>query len=269
MVAVLALFIFAVLAFQNCAETLPPNGKQGSAVSGATGETGDADPYWANVVLLMHMDGTATAGIADASHRHPTIELVGGPVLSAVQSKFGGSSLFLNGHSYLRVASSTDWDLSGGDATIEAWIYWTPDPSSNFSGGYYAGIVAQSPVTADQNWLFAVGQGQFGLGSQFNGGGPDDVLSPSGTPSLASWHHIAVSKASGTTRLFVDGVEVAARTANPFKLSSQPLFVGAINTTSFADTFVFNGYIDELRITKGVARYKQNFLPPISPFPNR
>jgi hypothetical protein len=78
------------------------------------------------------------------------------------------------------------------------------------------------------------------------------------------WVHVAVTKAGGVLRQFLDGLLVGSNTLVGTAVASQ---VGTVIGRDTLDTTRdFNGYIDDLRITKGVARYTANFTPPAEPF---
>ncbi len=72
--------------------------------------------------------------------------------------------------------------------------------------------------------------------------------------------YIAVTRASGAVKLFVNGTSVASGTGNTANLSGQFICIGGYYSTAY----LYNGYIDDLRITKGFARYTANFTAPTS-----
>jgi hypothetical protein len=139
------------------------------------------------------------------------------------------------------------------------WINATSYPSHN------PVLIGQSPATYDAQWLlFVQSDGQFGAQ---NNGGANDVAA-SAEITMNSWHHIACVRSSGTTLLFVDGVLAGSSSLNPYTTSSNPLYIAAGNSQSYGSMYFWDGYIDELRITKGVARYTSTFTPPTQAFPN-
>ena len=218
------------------------------------------DPYFCAVVLLMHMDGAndSTTFTDSGANKIGTATANGAPVISTDESIFGGASLYLNGNSYLTFADSANWNLSTIDSTIEAWIFPTASQIS--------AIVSQSPRTLDEQWLVAFEPNFFFV--QKNGG--QQNLETSSGPSLNTWTHLAVSHKGQTTMIFVNGVLVQSGNTSPYtNNTTDPLYIGAVNTIAGdGSSHLFKGYIDELRITAGIARYTANFNPPTTPFPS-
>jgi hypothetical protein len=90
----------------------------------------------------------------------------------------------------------------------------------------------------------------------------DSVAATAGT-----WFHVALARASGQTRLFKDGTQVGSTYSDSSNYSNAEMRLFA-RTDTFNSGAHLNGYIDEFRITKGVARYTANFTPPTAPFPD-
>lgn len=89
--------------------------------------------------------------------------------------------------------------------------------------------------------------------------------------SLNTWSHVAVTKFGTTISLFINGNldKTATVTATPTTSSAYKLYVGAASYDPTGTQRSLTGYIDDLRITKGVARYITNFTPPIARMPNQ
>jgi len=222
----------------------------------------EADPFFNNVSLLLHGDGTnGSTTIVDSSPSPKTGTAVGDAQISTAQSKFGGSSIvFDKVDDRITYASSNDFAFGTGDFTIEFWAY-----SRDVSGSTQRGFCQISSVTGG---LAPTGDGvaiHHGIGT---GGiraaiGPSDRLfSSTGLLTTNTWFHIALTRSGTTAFLFVDGVIVDSIT-NTTNLSQNNFVLGGYFSTSF----LYDGYIDDLRITKGVARYTANFTPPTAPFP--
>ncbi len=222
------------------------------------------DPYASNVVLLMHFDGPNGSTTFTDQVGHP-VTAQGSADISTAQSKFGGASGYFDnptGGSYLTIPNSPEWDLTNGDSTVEMWIYPLSWPTST------PVLLSQSPTGNDGQWSVIadtrVGSPSIWIGH--NGGGSE--IRSTGGLALNTWAHVAIERSSGSTLIFVNGVLLASATVNPYTSTSNSLYIAAGNTNTYGCTYCWNGYIDELRITKGVARYTTNFAPPTAAFPD-
>jgi len=213
------------------------------------------DPYWSSVVLAMPMNGTnGSTTFVDLTGK--AITRYGDTRISTVQSKTGGASaLFDGGNDYLELVHHTDFMFSSGDFTIEFWIY----PMAG--GGTFQYIVAKYGIVSNtRNWAIRIS----------STGTIDMLVSTSGTAAeltltgplavLDTWQHVAVTRQVTTFRLFVNGVQEALGTLSGTLFSeTNPVVIG--NSGPGAEWW-FSGYIDDLRITKGIAKYTVNFTLP-------
>ena len=215
---------------------------------------GPTDPYFSNVSLLLHGDGTnGSTTIVDSSPSPKTVSAIGSASISTTQSKFGGSSINFNG-GYL--SSSNNIANFGGDPfTIEYWVNFNSiaaaqAPMISTYQGSGTGLAIQKVAS------------QGGIGVNLSGDGLD--IFASNVLSSTTWHHIALSGQSGANgiRLFIDGVQGGSTFTGATSFGSNTLSIGALLAIRFY------GYIDALRITKGMARYTSNFTPPTAPFPD-
>ena len=205
------------------------------------------DPYFANISLLLRGDGTnGSTTILDESFSPKTVTAYGNAQISTAQSKYGGSSIAFDGSGdYLSVPASTQFSLSTVDYTIEFWAYWSS------TSGIQVIVECFTGGTGPGWTLYKNSSNRIDL---YSGGA---VFSGVTSLSGASWYYIAVCKSSTNYKLFINGVQDVSVTYASANDSSDVLEVGGRGTS-----FSFNGYIDDLRITKGVARYTSNFTPP-------
>lgn len=215
------------------------------------------DIYWPDTVLAMHMDA---AGAIDLKGH--TATAFGNAAISATQSKFGGSSATFDGSgAHFSIPTSEDFRLLDSDFTIEMWIYRTTDTTSTVMGKLSSATIESS----------------FGLSTIVNGAidfvmyvglSGHSVSSISGAVPVSGWHHVAVTRTSNTLKIFVNGDLKGTNTALGGAVvnysTAAALRIGGYGTE---DT-PFNGYIDDVRITKGVARYTAPFTPPVAAFPD-
>ena len=92
------------------------------------------------------------------------------------------------------------------------------------------------------------------------------ATSSTGAFTLGAWHHFAAVKHGTDLLLFLDGVQVASTTSAVRSSFPGYMRIGRLDTGG--GEFPFAGYVDDFRVTKGVARYVANFTPPVAPFPD-
>jgi len=225
------------------------------------------DPYFSNVSLLLHGDGTnGSTTIVDSSPSPKTVTAFGNAQISTAQSKFGGASIAFDGNGdYLSAGSNSSFAFETGDFTIESWLYRPSSNQQDFSGIVQTVSSLGAPAST-LNWQFGFGGSIFSSANKltfFIGVASDFTLQSPNTLPTQAWVHVAVTRQGNLVRLFEAGQIVDSGTTT-FNLSESALWVGV----NRGGNSFFNGYIDDLRITKGVARYTSNFTPPTAPFPD-
>ena len=205
------------------------------------------------VSLLLHGNGVnGSTTITDSSLSPKTVTAVGNAQVSTAQSRFGGASIAFDGTGDYLTVSGQSFPVGTESFTVEFWIY------SSAAWNTKLGRILENPVTGGfQVYLqtdntmvvsfFAVSA----------------ILAPSlGSLALSTWHHVAIVRNGSLFSVFFNGIlQATATDARAFSAISSQV-IGS------SDSFGFNGYIDDLRITKGVARYTSNFTPPTAPFPD-
>jgi hypothetical protein len=201
------------------------------------------------------------AGIIDNAMQN-NLETVGDAQISTTQSKFGGSSMYFDGTGdYVLVSSSTanlNFAFGTGDFTIEFWFYassasgtqqlFDTRPSGTSSTVQYSALTY---ISGSLNYYTA---------------GANPAIS-GGAVTSGVWNHVATCRSGTSTKLFVNGTQVGST------YTDSQNYLGAINRPIIAtdgavpNTGNFTGYIDDLRITRGYARYTSNFTAPTSAFP--
>ena len=222
----------------------------------------DADPYYGAVSLLLHGDGAdGSTEIIDSSVNPKTVTAVGDAQISTTQSKWNGSSLKFDGNGdYLTSAANADFDYAAGDFTIEGWFR-----SENIS--QFQTVIGQAPYNGftTDGYVLRIFSSKLALNYYNNSGAPLFTLGDVTTLSSNVWYHFAATREGNTFRLFINGILEASTTNSISFATGKSLYVGKWEGITNRD---FNGYIDDLRITKGVARYTSNFTPPTQPFFN-
>lgn len=219
------------------------------------------DPYWASTNLLVHADALIpSATIEDFSAYNADGTVISGAIVDATVTKWGAGSLYFDGTgrgvTFTNPSPFTRFDLN----TPATWECWMMEESG--SGG---GILSHR-TSGTQGYAWT----SYGVRGYIDSSWREGFLSWT-RPSYDVWHHM-VWMTTGTVGgnamyAFIDGVLVASSafgtiqtvTNSNFQLGSQDSFGEA----------AFKGWLDDIRFTRGVARYSTGgFTPPAGPFAN-
>jgi hypothetical protein len=216
--------------------------------------------------LLLHMDGgngSTTFTDSSSSLTPKTVTANGQVYTDTRQSKFGGSSgLFDGTGDYITYADSADWTYSTNPFTIDFWVRFN-DLTNN--QGFYE-------QRADSSNYFAIAWQQSTSRVYF-----DYTVSAGGelraysawTPSTNTWYHVAIIRNGATSLLLgIDGTVTAMTVyydlgGNLNDISAVLKIGDATGTYSYG----VNGWLDEFRVSKGIARWTANFEAPTMPYP--
>jgi hypothetical protein len=192
-------------------------------------------------------------GFETITDRTPTtLYAQGGAKLSTLIKKFGASSLELDGvGDYVTHPSTPDFAFGTGDFTVEGWFYHVNNATQDMfefrtSGTSQAAI---SLSYTSSNLVLNV------LGST-------RITGTSALPLNNTWYHVALARSGTSTKLFVNGTQVGSTWTDTTNYIAAPLYLGA----RYDGAIPWNGYIDEVRISKGVARYTTTFTAPTAAF---
>lgn len=223
--------------------------------------SGPADPYFSNVVLLCHCDGPDGVGtptnVVQALGRGEIMSGGGGMQFDDAQALFGSSSMLIGNNvtQYVKSDSHADYAFGTGDFTIEFSLYTSTlgtDIVFDMRPASTEGAYAALSMNASGNLFYYVSSATRITGTA--------VL------TTGAWQRICVSRVSGTTRMFVDGTQVGSSWTDSTNYAQSRIVFGASSKSLGSDPY--NGWIDELRITKGVGRYSANYTPDAAAFPN-
>lgn len=235
------------------------------AATGQSAGLGLSDPNFSSVSLLLHMDGSnGSTTFIDSSANSFAVTALGNVQISTAQSKFGGASAIFDGSGdYLSISDSDVFSFGNGAFTIEAWV--------RFASGAGTFTIASQYGSNTSNYAFSYYWTNTNNGPTFaysTSGTSRTTLSKTFAIATNTWYHFAIARSANTLYWFADGVLLgtSALSSTAFFNSTSPVFIGA--GSSVSPTAFMNGYIDELRITKGVARYTTNFTPPAAAFPD-
>lgn len=244
------------------------NSPSSLALSG-NAKPADADPYWNNVVAMLHGDGADGSTTFVDSKGASTWSINGTgtvttPSISTAVSKFGGAAIYLPATSK-NLKSNVGLSLGTGDFTIEFWAYKTAELGRSqyllYSGGGFW-IGGNQPGYYTSGWKFS--PMDYCANSGQNCGAYGRMMQAGATYSvLNTWQHFALTRSGGTFRMYIDGTLVGTNVSTwTMDYNPADLFPQLGSST-------WQGYVDELRITKGVARYVGSSFPlQTKAFPN-
>jgi len=206
-----------------------------------------------SAVLVLHCDGTdASTTFTDSSLTPKTVTAVGNAQIDTAQQKFGtGSGLFDGTGDYLNVPDSNDWNFGSGALTIDSWV------RVNSLDGELS-IFRQESSTTNYQSFHVSSNGAVGFYHEVNDVAAVNIATGSGQISTGTWYHIALTRNdSDGWNIWINGVQKASLSDS----SSLPDYASGVSIGSN-----FNGWIDELRVSKGVARYSSAFTPATSAY---
>ena len=229
----------------------PPTALVTSTAVGWTGANA-ASSITGTVALLCNF---TNAGVVDSTGKN-ALETVGNAQISTTQSRFGGGSMYFDGtgdYAYA-VSSAANSALGSGDWTVEFWLY------TNAGSTTYNVIDWRPNATQGAYFSFYLNSGT----PTYYTSSADRIVGGSAIPAT-TWTHVAVSRSGTSTRMFINGTQSGSTytdTANYLGVVNRPAIGGGGSDTNNT----LNGYIDDLRVTRGFARYTSNFTPPTAPF---
>ena len=214
------------------------------------------DPVFNNVSLLLHGNGTnGSTTITDSSPTPKTVTAVGNAQISTAQSKFGGASIAFDGSGdRLTTPSDNAFALGTDNFTVEAWVYEAVRP-------VFPTVIEIGNHLAATGIIFLTNNGG-GLAGIYSGG----FYAMTATGSLTAWNHYAWVRSGNFVQTFVNGIGGTASSFTNNLTNITTITVGS--QAGGISNYELNGYIDDLRITKGVARYTANFSVPTAQFPD-
>lgn len=229
----------------------------GKQVNNLANPTAAGDPYWSSVVMLMRGNSSSASTYDD--YTLGTRPISGSDVSSSsVQYKFGGASLLINNSdrpqdgtdSYIYAAPNSNFVMGTGNFTFDGWVY--PLRTSGLNA-----IFDLRALGADVSPCFFIYNGAWA--SYANGW----LFESAGTVSANTWYHYAYVRNGTTTTLYVNGSVVTSVSDSRNYICDAGPRIGA----GWNSNDGFYGYLDDFRITKGVARYTSAFTPPTSEAP--
>ena len=239
----------------------------------ATGTT-TGDVYFPQTSVLLPFNGSdAATSTSDLSNRNGTVSFTGTAQLSTGASKFGSSSLLLDGNSDYITVSDSYWNScisSGTDFTVELWARWDSAALDGSTSTALIGNRGDIGGSSSNGWELRKYGGNF-LSWYMRQGSSWIYLNYSqGTKTTVSadtWYHVAVTRSGNTWRLFLNGTveDTITNSTDIVDGGADGLTVGALAGGISGGPYNYmDGYIDDVRVTVGHARYTSNFTAPTS-----
>ncbi|MDP2090993.1 MAG: LamG-like jellyroll fold domain-containing protein [Candidatus Gracilibacteria bacterium] len=213
-----------------------------------------------NEALLMHFDGLNGTTIYVDEYGH-NFSNFGTAKNTNLQSKFGGGSLYTNGTLGYITSTHQDYLIGSQPFTFEFWVY----VNSLSSSGYGIPIL-NFGNGAEGNNGFAVYYFYRNTpqNSMYVRNGATQIVGFNNV-NISQWHHIVVQRdtPNGGVRMFLNGVSTGYLPYSGSFLNNNTIVLGKYDGSWLQNRVV---YIDEVRFTRGIARYSSNFTPPQSPY---
>lgn len=229
----------------------------------ATGGGVPTDPFFANVKLLLHFDGVDGATTTTDVIGH-TMTANGSAQLDTAQKKWGPSaSLFDGAGDYWSTPDSADLELGASEFTLEGWVRFASVADSpqtfiahNLSGGNQRSFL----------WLFTATPTPDQMQFQYSTAGTGLLtVAADWAPVIDTWYHIAVCRGGNIIYLLADGALLGSADIGAVTLfDSTAVFAVGSDTPGNS----VNGWLDDVRVTIGTARYTGAYTVPTAAFPD-
>ncbi len=219
--------------------------------------------------VLLHMDGAdASQTFTDESGKTWTAK--GNAQIDTAQSVFGGASGLFDGNGdYITTPDHDDFSLGSGDFTIDCRIR----PAAINKRMYVIAQIKADGTTSSQCFEIAIGLGPGGVGNgRIRGGiysgktGYYAGTNTLNTLAANTWYHFALVRYGNTLTAYLDGTALPTTADVTGVTVNNPAQVETIGRWGDRNEYYYNGWIDEFRFSKGIARWTANFTPPTSPY---
>lgn len=234
------------------------------------------DPYFSDVVLLLHGEGAdGLSSIIDSSSHHVAMTNHGSVAIENSQEYFTGGAIHIPLGSWVYSLDSI-YNFNNQSFTAEGWFY-LPTLASADQGQALFGSGNPGSTINGQMVFFVLPDGTMEFyASEAFGNNPHTTATPAGTFQAGRWCFVSLSQVviggnagdvSNQCYIHLDGVLVGSR-VGAF-VSAYPASVILGNYGSSSSSIPFQGYVQEYRVTMGVARYgSANYAVPAARFPD-
>ena len=216
---------------------------------------------------LLHMNGTDGSTTFNDNAMH-TWTAFGNAQVDTAQSKFGGASGLFDGNGdYIQTPYSADFDFGTEDFTWDLWVRWNALPTSGSDALITVGRMTNNNNVVVLYLSYEAATAKWRLYFVANVGGVTKAHYYTAALSFSNgtWYHLAVVRNGSNVYIFRNGTSLALTVATAIGTNSITLAVQEATTMGRLGNYTgydFNGWIDECRISKGIARWTADFTPP-------
>lgn len=226
-------------------------------LAGARRRTNATDPSFGSVVMLLHLNGNdGSTTFTDSSSKSNNGTANGDVQIDTAQYEFGGASCLFDGTGdFLSWTSNADFGFGTGDFTIEFWL--------RMSSLSRDSVIYDSRATVNGYFptIFVTSAGVL----TYYVNALARISSSAAAIAINEWYAVAISRVSGTTKMFIDGTQSGSNYTDSNNYAQSVLKLGRNGLATSVDLL---GWLDEVRITKGVGRYSGTYTVATEEFPN-
>jgi hypothetical protein len=252
------------LAFTIGSQTTTTSTTTSNSISTSTA-TSQTTTTWS--ITTPSSTSTSTTQTTSTLSASKVITSNGGASISTSQSKFGGASgLFDGTDGYLTSPDSDDWYLARGDFTIDFWVRFNALPTSGNAMAVF------SQYTDNNNYVvfrLSNSAGTYSWILAASVSSSSTIYDSKNSPGLSTnvWYHIALVRSGDYWYIFQGGTLCGSTYSNSNEIPNESgsLLIGAGKAGGYPSYYV-NGWLDEYRVSKGIARWTNNFAPPTAPY---
>lgn len=218
--------------------------------------TGGPDPFITSVRMLLHFNGANNSTtFTDSSQYAYAVTRAGSAKISTTQSKFGGSAGYFDGTGDYIYSDDTYPAWGTSSLTVECFFRYTNDGTTQYVFDTRLNSGDLEPYVEVNNTTLS-----FGL---------QNTTAATTTVAGDTWYHVAVTRDTDTWRFFLNGTKIGSNFTMTSSLARRALTIG---TSKFnrdtGGTRHLTGYVDDFRLSVGVARYTSNFTVTTTQFPD-
>jgi len=211
--------------------------------------------------LLLHFDGAdGQTSSGDSSGYANTVIFNGNAHIEGADPRFGSGALVLDGSGdYVTIPKTGNFNYGTDDFTIDFWLNLDTLPSNDYAFVFQG---SNGSKYFELKIVWTGGVACIDTSSAIFGSQPSGIV-----PN--QWYHIALVRSGNTATIYKDGAAIAVSddiSGADWGDFSSDLIIGAVHASGFSDGHFLDGRMDEIRVTKGVARWMGNFTPPDSPY---